>query len=68
MVSNSPKQHFHSVDLSPEQINNNKEVEDIRSSQKGTVYLQYCRIFCFISVIIQKDVWKDSLFPPPIFW
>jgi len=56
MVSNSPKQHFHSVDLSPEQINNNKEVEDIRSSQKGTVYLQYCRIFCFISVIIQKDV------------
>lgn len=37
MVSNSPKEHSHPVDVSPKQINSNKEAEDIRS-QRGTVY------------------------------
>lgn len=40
MVSNSSKQHSHPVDVSPEQLNNNKEVEDIMRIQRGTVYLQ----------------------------
>ena len=53
MVSNSPKQHSHPVDLTPEQINNNKEVEDIRISQRGN---------CISTVIAKFSVWFQLLF------